>query len=275
MSEPTTTAVPKSEDKQTEVTPVVEPSPETVAETSAPVPDAPKDVKVEEPTKAETPAVTTTAAEPSSASDPKESDKPAESSKEDPPKSPRFNFGFLKFGRDKKKEKEKAPAPAAEEPAVPTEEPSPADAKPEEKPEGAPADPVKEIETTPAPAESEAPVPQTTQEELKNGDAPKEEKKDVRAHTAKSALKFGRRISSHITHFADIFVPKRTQADSPAKVDEEPPKIKEPTPVAPLENPAADSTPATGEEPRKEEIKEANEPPKIIDSTPAPVVATA
>jgi hypothetical protein len=72
MSEPTNVAVPKSEDKPTEVTPAVEPSPETKVETSAPVPvrlvriltvflshacliqDAPKeDVKAEEPTKTE------------------------------------------------------------------------------------------------------------------------------------------------------------------------------------------------------------------------------
>jgi len=39
MSEPTTTAaVPKPEDKPTEVTPTVEPSPETKVETPAPAP---------------------------------------------------------------------------------------------------------------------------------------------------------------------------------------------------------------------------------------------
>jgi hypothetical protein len=51
MSEPTTTAaIPKPEDKPTEVTSAVEPSPETKVETPAPVPDAPKeDVKADEP----------------------------------------------------------------------------------------------------------------------------------------------------------------------------------------------------------------------------------
>jgi len=282
MSEPVTTAVPKSEDKPTEVTPAVEPSPDTVVETSAPVPDAPKDVKAEDPTKTDTPAVTDTAAEPSSATDPKEpkeGDKPVESSKEDKPKSPRFKF-LKVFARSKKDEKEKAPASATEEPAVPAEESSPADPKPEEKPEGAPADPVKEIETTPAPAEPETPVPQTAEEELKNGDASKEEKKDVGASPKSNPNKLVRRISkfgSEITErLSGAFgQQKRTHTDSTAKVDEEPPKIKEPAPVAPLENPAADSTPATGEEPRKEEVKEANDPPKIIDSSPAPVVATA
>jgi len=43
--------------------------------------------------------------------------------------------------------------------------------------------------------------------------------------------------------------------------------------VAPLENPAADSTPATVEATKKEE--ETNEPPKIVEATPAPVIAAA
>lgn len=72
----------------------------------------------------------------------------------------------------------------------------------------------------------------------------------------------------------DFFKPKSRDVNTPAKVDEAPPKIEEPTPVAPLENPAADSTPG-GVEGSKKEPSETNEPPKIVDAAPAPVVAAA
>jgi len=74
----------------------------------------------------------------------------------------------------------------------------------------------------------------------------------------------------------EFFKSKPKEVSPPAKVDEAPPKIEEPTPVAPLENPADDdSTPATAEPPKKEETTETNEPPKIVDAVPAPVVAAA
>lgn len=73
----------------------------------------------------------------------------------------------------------------------------------------------------------------------------------------------------------EFFKPRSKDVNTPAKVDEAPPKIDEPSPVAPLENPAADSTPAVAEEPKKEEVKETNEPPKIVSSGPAPVTAAA
>jgi len=170
-----------------------------------------------------------------------------------------------------------APAPASEEPAAPVEESAPADPKPEEPPAPepaveeapAPASPVKETET-PAPAESEAPVPETTAEEPKKGDDKKEEKEEK---GSRSPLKIGRRLSARV---GDLFkTTKSKEVNTPVKVDEAPPKIEEPTPVAPLENPAADSTPATAEVPKKEETTEANEPPKIIDAAPAPVIAAA
>jgi len=283
MSDPTTTAVPKSEDKPTEVTPAVEPSPETKVETPAPVPDAPKeDIKAEEPTNAETPPVTNHTAEPSAASEPKEEDKPAEvSPKDDRPRSPNFFARLLKIGksatkaRGGDKKKEKAPA-SPEEPVVPAEakEPSPTDPKPEEKPvvetteeAPAPADPVKDSEPAPAPAEIEA----TTDKEPKNGDGKKEETKTVGLPT-----KIGRRLSARVSGiFASSTTKRKDGTGVPPKVDEAPPKIEEHSPVAPLENPAADSTPANVQEPQKDEIKETNEPPKIIDATPAPVVATA
>jgi hypothetical protein len=235
------------------------------------------DVKDGEPTKTEAPPATNHVAEPSGTSvpEPKEDDKPAEGSpNQDRPKSPSFLIRFLEGlprpGKSKGgKKKEKAPAPAAEEPPVPAEEPSPADAKPEDKPavvepvEGGstPDDPAKD--TTPAPAKPEDPV----QEEQKNGEGKKEDAKPSR-----SPAKVARRLSARVNEFLTA---RRKHVDTPAKVDEDPPKIEEPTPVAPLENPAADSAPPKAEEPPKEDIKEANEPPKIIDSTPAPVAATA
>lgn len=65
-------------------------------------------------------------------------------------------------------------------------------------------------------------------------------------------MKVGRRLSSRVN---DLFKVKRTEATPPAKVDENPPKIDEPAPVAPLENPAsttAEATPAPVEEPKVE-----------------------
>ena len=106
---------------------------------------------------------------------------------------------------------------------------------------------------------------------MKNEDPPKEEKVE-RAGPARAVAKVTRRLSQHVSN---LWKPGHNQVDPPAKVAEKPPTIKEPTPVAPLENPAADSTPVTGEQPQKEETKETKEPPKIIDSTPTPVVATA
>ena len=159
---------------------------------------------------------------------------------------------------------------------MPAEEPSPADPKPEDKPapettQGAPADPVEETETAPAPAESDAPVPQTTEPESEGGIVKKEEVKEVvNKVKGTSPLRVARRLSVRV---GELFKGGKKEVDTPAKVDEEPPKIEEPTPVAPLENPAADSTPANGKKPQETEA--ANEPPKIIDASPPPVAATA
>lgn len=157
-----------------------------------------------------------------------------------------------------------APAPPAEEPVVAAEEPAPADAKPEDQPapeptEPAPApeEPAKEADA-PAPPVPDVPVPETTPEEVK-------------MKSKSSPLKISRRLSARV---GELFKPRAREVNTPAKVDEAPPKIEEPTPVAPLENPAADSTPANGEAPKKE-TEETNEPPKVIDATPAPVVAAA
>jgi hypothetical protein len=96
----------------------------------------------------------------------------------------------------------------------------------------------------------------------------KEEKKPVeRKDVRQTAVKVGRRLSSRV---GDLFKPKKVETATPAKVDENPPKIDEPAPVAPLENPATattadapEATPAIAEEPKVEA------PPA------APVVAAA
>lgn len=63
----------------------------------------------------------------------------------------------------------------------------------------------------------------------------------------KKALKVGRRLSARV---GDLFKSKpKPEVTPPAKVDEHPPKIDEPEPVAPLENPASDDVPKVeGEE---------------------------
>ena len=74
----------------------------------------------------------------------------------------------------------------------------------------------------------------------------KEEKKEEKVS---KPSKVGRRLSARV---GDFFKPKpKAEVSTPAKVDEHPPKIDEPSPVAPLENPA--SEPATSQEPAKPE----------------------
>jgi len=87
----------------------------------------------------------------------------------------------------------------------------------------------------------------------------KEEKKDSKG------LKLGRRLSARV---GDLFKStKRSEVSTPAKVDENPPKIDEPAPVAPLENPASESAPEATHD-------ESVEP---VEAAPAavPVVAAA
>jgi hypothetical protein len=78
-------------------------------------------------------------------------------------------------------------------------------------------------------------------------------------------VKVGRRLSSRVNEF---FRPKKLDATTPAKVDENPPKIDEPAPVAPLENPATTTSAEATTEVAPEEPK-AEAPPA------APVVAAA
>lgn len=306
MSEPTATtpAVPQPEDKQTEVDTAVEPSPDP-----APAPVAPKeDVKADEPTTTETPAAPGHVAEPSATDaapplepakdDAKADDKPAEvaGKKEERPKSPSILskiLASLKPAGDKpkaerkmkvkhskeEKKREEAPPPPAEEPVVPAEEPSPADAKLEDQPAPEPVEPapapapvevVKETDAPAPPPEPEVPVPDVAPVD----GAPDKvvDKCEKEMKPSKSPARVARRLSARVNEF---FKTKPKEVHPPAKVDEAPPKIEEPTPVAPLENPAADSAPANAEEPQKDETKESNEPPKVIDAAPAPVVAAA
>lgn len=97
----------------------------------------------------------------------------------------------------------------------------------------------------------------------------KEEKKADRKDVKQSAVKVGRRLSSRVGEF---FKPRKPESTAPAKVDENPPKIDEPTPVAPLENPAtttAEAVSAPTPVVAAEEPKPAEVPPA------APVVAAA
>lgn len=88
----------------------------------------------------------------------------------------------------------------------------------------------------------------------------KEEKKVEKRDVRQTAAKVGRRLSSRVN---DLFKPKKTETVTPAKVDENPPKIDEPAPVAPLENPATESQAPVEE-------------PKVAEAPPvAPVVAAA
>lgn len=71
-------------------------------------------------------------------------------------------------------------------------------------------------------------------------------------------MKVARRLSARV---GDFFKQKsKPEVTTPAKVDEHPPKIDEPAPVAPLENPASEATaeaPAVVAETKVDESTEA------------------
>jgi hypothetical protein len=100
----------------------------------------------------------------------------------------------------------------------------------------------------------------------------KEEAKKPKAPSA--AAKVTRRLSARV---GDLFKskPKHDHEARSPKVDEEPPKLDEPTPAAPLENPAEDATTeaAAVEETPKTELK-TEEAPKTeeVAAPVAPVV---
>jgi len=117
-------------------------------------------------------------------------------------------------------------------------------------------------EETPATAEAVAEAPNDVTEPVKESETPavdtpavvaepKEEKKEKEKGSSK--IKFTRRMSAVV---GDYFRKNKSDVPATAKVDEHPPKIDEPTPVAPLENPASESsvpavTPAEPSEPAK------------------------
>ena len=91
----------------------------------------------------------------------------------------------------------------------------------------------------------------------------KEEKKEEKPKSPK----VGRRLSARV---GDFFKPKAKAEPTTPKVEENPPKLAESEPIAPLENPAAEtaaaeSTPAPA----------ATEEPKTEAPPAAPVVAAA
>lgn len=98
----------------------------------------------------------------------------------------------------------------------------------------------------------------------------KEEKKEEKPKSPK----VGRRLSARV---GDFFKPKHKEPAVPAKVAESedaPPKIEEPAPVAPLENPAAaeaEAAPAPAAEATPAPVEE----PKVEAPAAAPQVAAA
>jgi len=142
----------------------------------------------------------------------------------------------------KEKKKEEAEAPVTEE--TPKEAPAVALEASEVVKEEV-SEPVKETEVaTPV---VEAPVAEEVKEvKEEKAVVPKEEKK---------ALKVGRRLSARV---GDLFKSKpKTEVTTPPKVNENPPVLEEPTPVAPLENPASEAAPEVKVEESVEPIEPA------------------
>lgn len=74
----------------------------------------------------------------------------------------------------------------------------------------------------------------------------------------------------------DFFKPKpKTETSTPAKVDENPPKIEEPAPIAPLENPATEAEAEAEAAPAAAPAPAAEEEPKPEAPAAAPVVVAA
>jgi len=91
-----------------------------------------------------------------------------------------------------------------------------------------------------------------------------------------SAAKISRRLSARVGEFFKV-KPKEPKEATPAKVDENPPKIDAPAPVAPLENPAdaeaaAPAAEAKAEAPTEETAPEA---PKPVEAAPSPPIVAA
>ncbi|KAF8136710.1 hypothetical protein EV363DRAFT_749909 [Boletus edulis] len=177
----------------------------------------------------------------------------------------------VKAPKSPKKEKQKDEIePAAPAEAVPAEAKAEEPAKVEEAPaaeEVPAAEAVKETETAPVVEETPVPVEPAAESapaETAVAEAPKEDKVDEKKEKDVKAMKVSRRISARVTEF---FKPKKAEVNAPAKVDENPPVIDQPTPLPPLEHPATDATAA----PTTEQPVESSEPAPAA----APVIAAA
>lgn len=232
--EPVAVATEPQQEAQTEETPV------SVEPVAVPIEDEVAPVALEEPVKEEVKPVK------------------SETQKEERPKSPNAFIKFFASIKDKAKGSPKSPkkekkeseadAPVAEDSPkeeVLTAEPTVATPKAED---ALVADPVKGTEAITA-------VPATAE-------AAGVKKRDERKEDGISKPK--KRLSSFIPNFRSK---SKSEALTPAKVDENPPKIEEPTPVAPLTHPT--SAPAAEAKPQD----------ATTDTTPAapvnPVVAAA
>jgi hypothetical protein len=219
------------------------------------------------PAVTETPAVAVeetpaTAQETPATEEQKDEAKPVETEKR--PKSPGLLAKLIApFKNDKKakapkspkkeKKKEEVETPATEEAPKPVETPAVAADTAAEHPKEV-SEPVKETETSAAETTAAAAVEE----------APKEEKKEDRHRAAK----FTRRLSARV---GDLFKKSRSEVPTTAKVDEHPPKIDEPTPVAPLENPATETSAQVAT------LAEPSELAKPVEAAPTatPIVAAA
>jgi len=145
-----------------------------------------------------------------------------------------FNKGGEKKVKAPKKEKKKEEVEAPATMEAPEEVPAAAEMPAVEVPV---VETVKEAEPVVT-----APEPAVVAEEVKM-----ETPAVVQKAEGNKAMKIGRRLSARV---GDLFsAKKKTEVQTPAKVDELPPKIEEPVRVAPLENPASEA--AKVEEPAK------------------------
>ena len=101
-----------------------------------------------------------------------------------------------------------------------------------------------------------------------------ENQKEEEKKAEEKKIKLGRRLSSRVGEF--FKTKPKAEVAAPAKVDENPPKIDEPAPVAPLENPATEAPAAEAAAETPAEPAAAVEEAKPVEAPPAaPVVAAA
>jgi len=241
MSAPESAAV-VEEVKPTEPTPAVVDSqaevPAAVAEVNSPAEAVVEATATEDPAKAET--------------------KDDENKKEVPPKSPNFLSKLLSGFKGEKKTKV-SKSPKKEKKKEEVEATATEEAPKETSATEAPVEAVEAVETVKE-VEAAAVTETTTAPEVPVVVAAIEEaKKEVVKETPAKGLKVGRRLSARV---GDFFKSKpKTEVTTPAKVDEYPPMIEQPEPVAPLEDPATEAAKV--------------EPAKPVEASAPVVAATA